>query len=315
MHLVATLGPASGSVKVAGALVRAGATQARLNASHLDAADFRSLAQVAWRAGFDSGVVDLQGGKTRIQHLDEPLELRPDQARWLAPPGCREGIGVDRRDFLGALKPGDRLRVDDGRFTLQVVEIRGEAVRVVPSAKARLKSRKGLALVGREAELPDTFLQRDVDLLQEALKMGITEVAISYATPGLCAQVRDLAGEDITVVAKVERPSAVHGLAALEEHADTLWLCRGDLGAEAGLVALPALQQRTLQTASLPLLVAGQVLHHMTLSPRPTRAEVCHVADLVRAGAAGFVLSDETAVGPYGPHAVEWLARLGEAYS
>ena len=59
--------------------------------------------------------------------------------------------------------------------------------------------------------------------------------------------------------------------------------------------------------------MAGQVLHHLTVSPRPTRSEACHVAELVWRGIDGFVLSDETATGPHGPEAVRWLRRLAEA--
>ena len=80
----------------------------------------------------------------------------------------------------------------------------------------------------------------------------------------------------------------------------------GDLGAEVGLARLPALQRRLLDATlgRTTVFVAGQVLHHMTVSPRPTRSEVCHVGDLVERGVAGFVLSDETATGPHGPEAV-----------
>jgi pyruvate kinase len=37
----------------------------------------------------------------------------------------------------------------------------------------------------------------------------------------------------------------------------------------------------------------------MTASPIPTRSEVCHLFDLLRAGYAGVVLSDETAIGQH----------------
>jgi pyruvate kinase len=45
--------------------------------------------------------------------------------------------------------------------------------------------------------------------------------------------------------------------------------------------------------------MAGQVLEHMTASPTPTRSEACYLYDTLRAGYAGLVLSDETAVGRY----------------
>ncbi len=110
------------------------------------------------------------------------------------------------------------------------------------------------------------------------------------------------------LIAKIEDRIGVENLEEIIEGsaADEIWLCRGDLGADAGDVELPALQRRVLQAAlgRLPVLVAGQVFHHLTVAPSPTRSEVCHVADLVEQGVNGFVLSDETAVGPYGLQAV-----------
>ena len=50
----------------------------------------------------------------------------------------------------------------------------------------------------------------------------------------------------------------------------------------------------------------------MTVSPRPTRSEVCHVGDLVERGVAGFVLSDETATGAHGPEAVRVLRQIAD---
>ena len=47
----------------------------------------------------------------------------------------------------------------------------------------------------------------------------------------------------------------------------------------------------------VPVLMAGQVLEHLTRHPEPTRSEVCHLFDLVARGFAGIVLSDETAIG------------------
>ena len=46
-----------------------------------------------------------------------------------------------------------------------------------------------------------------------------------------------------------------------------------------------------------PVLMAGQVLEHMTAASAPTRAEVCALHDALALGYAGFVLSDETAIG------------------
>ena len=64
----------------------------------------------------------------------------------------------------------------------------------------------------------------------------------------------------------------------------------------------------------VPVLMAGQVLEHLTGHPEPTRSEVCHLFDLVARGYAGIVLSDETAVGRDPVHAVSTAAGLLAAF-
>ena len=80
------------------------------------------------------------------------------------------------------------------------------------------------------------------------------------------------------------------------------WLCRGDLGAELGIRSMAETVHRFsdgIGDRPVPVLMAGQVLEHMTEHPAPTRSEVCYLSDTLRAGYHGFVLSDEVAIGRY----------------
>jgi pyruvate kinase len=52
-----------------------------------------------------------------------------------------------------------------------------------------------------------------------------------------------------------------------------------------------------LAQVPVSVLLAGQILEHMTENPVPTRSEVCQLYDALRRGYQGFVLSDETAIG------------------
>ncbi len=324
--IVATLGPACRDVQSLAALRRAGAQQLRINASHLRPAELEPLLTLATTAGFPlaSVLLDLQGGKTRLGWFPAPRALKRGERLRLLPalehsehrPG---DLPVDRPALLRALRPGCELHVDDGRFGLVVAQVAATGATVRARGDMLLQPRKGIACRDTDQKPDARLLPHDRDLLEQALGLGLRSFALSYTcSPAQLQAVRALAAPHrIQLAAKLEQPAAVRTHSALSGHADALWLCRGDLGAEVGLERLPALQHELLERlepADPPLLIAGQVLHHLTRSPRPTRSEVCHAADLRRAGAAGFVLSDETAIGPHGPEAVAWLKRLAESY-
>jgi pyruvate kinase len=224
---------------------------------------------------------------------------------------------VDRPEFLEALAPGDTVRIDDGRLALRITETTGGVARARALGTGRVSDRKGVALVGREVELPPRLLEADRALIQVALELEVGTLAVSYAAvPGILQATREAASGRATgepaLVAKLEQPEALDRVEDILTSSDAVWLCRGDLGAEVGLAKLPELQRRFLDATlgRTTVLVAGQVLHHMTVSPRPTRSEACHVGDLVARGVAGLVLSDETATGEHGPEAVRFLRQI-----
>ncbi len=328
--VIVTLGPSSADPGAVATLREAGADGVRLNGSHLDMEGLRRFVTTAAEGGFENAriTLDLQGGKTRIDGLGPPAEVTEGREVLLASAARTGGRGhglvlpVDRPEFVETLAPGDTVRIDDGRVALQIVEVTDAGARARALGAGRVSDRKGLALVGREVALPPRLLDADRGLVETALELGVGTLAVSYAAvPGILQATREaaLAGALGTpvLVAKLEQPEALDRIEDILARSDALWLCRGDLGAEVGLARLPALQRRLLDATldRTTVLVAGQVLHHMTVSPRPTRSEACHIGDLVARGVAGFVLSDETATGPHGPEAVRALRRIADGSS
>jgi pyruvate kinase len=230
-------------------------------------------------------------------------------------------LPVDRPSLLRALAPGDHLRVDDGRLEFTVLATHGQRVAVECGSDGALGPRMGLTRLGGSIDPEVHLLANDRALLDRALGRGVQTLAVSCAAdPELVRLVRRHARRaapnlPVRVCAKIEQAAAIERWATLAAEADALWFCRGDLGAEIGPEHVPTAQRRLLAEAlpDTPLLVAGQVLQHLTAAPHPTRSEICHAADLVVAGVAGFVLSDETALGPHGPEAVLWLRRIEAA--
>ena len=306
-QLVATLGPAS--MPLVERLAEAGATAFRLNASHLGLAQLSgALAQVRDACPDAPVVVDLQGAKMRVD-LREPRKVTAGQVIRLCM--ATDGdVRVPHAELFAQARVGDRLSVDDGRVRFDVVHAAPGELEARALNDGLLLPRKGLTLEQHPIHLVG-LTARDAGASAVARRHGASALAFSFMLDGTeGAWLRD-AAPGCRVVGKVERREALEHLDEIADRVDALWMCRGDLGAQLRPAAL-ARSVAALDPARfrVPVLMAGQVLEHLTEHPEPTRSEVCHLFDLAARGFAGIVLSDETAIGHDPVHAVATAAAL-----
>jgi pyruvate kinase len=307
LQLVATIGPASAGVVAD--LAAAGATAFRLNASHLDI-DQLSAALSAIRHSCPGApvVVDLQGAKMRIA-LPRPRDVATGETIRLSPGGDAD-IRVPHAELFAQAKAGDTLSVDDGRVRLEVVCAGPAVIEARALEGGRLLPNKGLNVDHHPVRL-DGLTERDLAVCRIADRYSADGLAFSFMIDGTEAGWLRAVSPRSRVIGKVERCEAVSRIDEIARRVDAVWICRGDLGAQLGPAALArfvaALEPSRLP---VPVLMAGQVLEHLTCHPEPTRSEVCHLYDLVARGYAGVVLSDETAIGADPVHAVSTASRL-----
>jgi pyruvate kinase len=309
-ELIATLGPTSQDETTWQGMVTCGVSALRLNTSHL------SLEQVvAWLERLEIFfekpairlpiVLDLQGSKWRLGQFS-PFELRPDQVVELvyADAAHRPDIlPVPHRDFFQAapLSSGE-IALNDAKILLALESASEETMRARVRRGGMIAPNKGITFTA-SAYRREALSEKDQVILNQTQSGENIRYAISYLRDGLeMAHYREVFGPQPYLIAKLERRPALEDALEIARHCEQMWLCRGDLGAELGLAAMAAavhdFSQR-IDEFSIPVVMAGQVLEHMTTQPTPTRSEVCYLYDALRSGYAGFVLSDETAVGKY----------------
>jgi len=129
----------------------------------------------------------------------------------------------------------------------------------------------------------------------------------------LRALLHSLGGDEINVIAKLEKAQAIDSLEEIFEVSDGVMVARGDLGVELPPEAVPIVQKRILARASRWgkfAITATQMLESMTVSSRPTRAEASDVANAIFDGSDAVMLSAETASGQYPLEAVQMMARI-----
>lgn len=305
--MVATIGPAS--IGLAETLAEAGATAFRLNASHLDAASLETaLARVRRLCPGAPIVVDLQGAKMRLE-LREPYEVREGQAVRFAL-GEAGDVSIPHPEFFSQATVGETLSVDDGRVRFEVVRVWLDALEGRALNAGCLLPRRGVNVEQHPVRL-DRIIARDDAACRVARQHAVPALAFSFMADGSEGAWLREAVPGCAVIGKIERREATTCLDRIAAAVDAIWICRGDLGAQLGLPALARFVGAFDPTrCPVPVLMAGQVLEHMTSHENATRSEVCHLHDLVTRGYAGIVLSDETAIGCDPVHAVSTAAGL-----
>ncbi len=322
--IVATLGPASSDQSAIASLFQAGADVFRINMSHTSHERMRELVAAIRAVESEHGrpigiLVDLQGPKLRVGSFTaNPAALTKGAIFTLdadPSPGDASRVHLPHPEIFAAIEPGHTLLLDDGKVRLVATEVSGDRILTRVEVGGKLSDRKGVSLP--DSMVPFSALaEKDRSDLEAALDAGIDWVALSFIQrPEDIAEAKKITRGRAAVMAKIEKPQAVHRLGEIIEIADSLMVARGDLGVEMPLEKVPGVQKqmtRSARHAGKPVVVATQMLESMITSPVPTRAEVSDVSTAIFEGADAIMLSAESAAGQYPVEAVATMNRIAE---
>jgi pyruvate kinase len=324
--IVATIGPASSTTEIIGALIEAGMDGARLNMSHGTRDDHSLLARRIRETQESIGrpvalIADLQGPKLRIGDLDAAVELERGASVVIAgEEAARDGDLPVSPSVLGSvLQPGNDVLIDDGHVRLRVEAVERSRARCEVVVGGVVGSHKGVNLPGVPLPIP-SLTRKDLDDLDVALELGVDFVALSFVRSASDVKALrtliEAAGSRAFVIAKIEKAEAVAALDEILFEAHGVMVARGDLGVEIGVAEVPLLQKRIISKAlerGKPVITATQMLESMLHLPEPTRAEASDVANAILDGTSAVMLSGETAVGDYPVEAVQYMDRVALA--
>jgi pyruvate kinase len=323
--IVATIGPASRDPKIVRRLV-GHVDVFRINFSHGDKAshleEIRTIRGVARKAGRTVAILqDLPGPKIRVGKISGgSVDLSRGAQLRLVPrevEGDSAAVSVNYPELLRAVKPGNLLHLADGVIRLRVDENTQDGVTCTVLAGGVLSSGKGVNAPGVKMKI-EYPTKSDVGHLKFGLEHGVDFIAASFVrTPSDIRAVKKLVPPDgPMLIAKIEKQEAVRNFAAILEEADGVMVARGDLGIEAPIETVPAIQKRIIakcNRAGKPVIVATQMLVSMVNFPVPSRAEVTDVSTAILDGTDAVMLSDETTVGKYPVESVLMLDRIARS--
>jgi len=329
--IVATVGPASQTEEILEKLIQAGMNVARMNFSHgthdQHAERIALIRKVSEKFGTPIGILqDLQGPKIRVGALDDPIQLSEGEIVVLyvtgtTPPEieCKK-IPVDFRQLFDSVRTSDRLLLDDGRLTLEVISVKDRnALTAKVVVGGMLTSHKGINLPGVRLRIAG-FTEKDEADLAFGITQGVDAVAISFVRTADDLKKARYAMERFSngkrlplLIAKLEKPEALDNLEAILENVDGVMVARGDLGVELPPERVPVLQKHIIRTANARgklVITATQMLESMIMNPLPTRAEASDVANAIFDGTDAVMLSAESAAGKYPVESVLMMDRI-----
>ncbi len=321
------MGPAVEAADKVDELIAAGMNMARLNLSHGGYEEHQIRLDRVRASAAKSGkavaiLVDLQGPKIRLARFKAgPHELMRGDIFTITideVEGTKEICGTTYKGLPGDCRPGDRILIDDGKVSVEVVEVNGNNVVTKVTQPGFVSNNKGINLPGVAVSVP-AMSEKDIEDLRWGLRAGADFIALSFVRSAKDIDdvhaIMDEVGIRRPVIAKIEKPQAVDNLVEIVAAFDGIMVARGDLGVEMPIEEVPLVQKLCItlcREAAKPVIVATQMLDSMITSSSPTRAEATDCANAVLDGADALMLSGETSVGAFAIEAVTTMSRIIE---
>ena len=323
--ILATLGPSSNTIKKIIQLTNAGSNAFRLNCSHLSEKDLEEYIKKIRRAEEiikkPIGIlVDLQGPKIRIGNVSRKENILKkddifilDNSKEL---GNNKRVYLPNKKIFRSVKKGHLILIDDGNIHLRITSVKSNVIRTKVLQGGILKSNKGLNLPHSNVKT-SALSTLDKKFLKIAESLDVDWIALSFVQkPSDIKELKRLSNNKISIMAKIEKPSALQYINQICEIADGIMIARGDLGIELPIETVPGWQKKIIRISRIkgkPVVVSTQMLESMTSSLTPTRAEVSDEANAVFEGADAIMLSAESASGNYPIETVKMMHKI--AYS
>lgn len=324
--VVATLGPATSTKEVLKDLIEAGVDVCRVNFSHGSYEDHAKVIKYIREINEENGyftaiLADLQGPKLRIGEVENNgVELITGSKIVITTEKCvgsSERVYITYPQFPRDVNAGETVLIDDGKLLLTVESTNGvdEVVATIAHGGI-LSSKKGVNLPNTKVSLP-CLTEKDLKDLNFALEQNIEWIGLSFVRKA--SDILELKkiiadqGKSAKVVAKIEKPEAILEIDGIIANTDALMVARGDLGVEIPMEKVPLTQKMLVKKcleASIPIIIATQMMESMITNYNATRAEVNDVANSVMDGADAVMLSGETSVGKFPVRVIQAVQKI-----
>jgi len=332
-NIICTIGPKSWDPEVLVKLIDAGFNIMRCNMSHGDheeqsmkmdnlkkAYEMRPDLEGKVQVLMDTRGPEIRTGKFAVYNSKKELKagqdfrLVCDDYETL---GDETKVAITYSKLPGAVKPGQRILIQDGTVILDVVEAGEGYVDCKVVNDCKLGEKKNCNVPGVKVDIPVVDEREIFDIEKWAVPNDANYIALSFVqSPEDVIECRKhCAGKPIKIISKIENVEGLKNFDAILEESDGIMVARGDLGMEIPMEKIFMAQKMMLQktrAAGKFAVCATEMLASMEDKPFPTRAEACDVANAVLDGADAVMLSSESAMGDFPVETVDTMRRICE---
>ncbi len=324
--IVCTLGPACSSEETVTEMCKAGMNVARLNFSHNTHEDHAKrialVKKVRTKLGLPIAIMlDTKGPEYRIKTFENGKIFlnEGDEFTFTADEisGNENRVSVNYKDLAKELMVGDRILLNNGLLTFEVLSTTETDVKCKVLVGGELSDRKSMSFPNKVLKQVYLSEQDKLDLLF-GIQNDVDFIACSFVS---CKQdlidvkefLKENGAGEIGIIAKIENRAGVDNIEEICTECDGIMVARGDMGVEIPFEELPSIQKKLITKCRLlgkRVITATEMLESMIYNARPTRAEISDVANAVYDGTSAIMLSGETAAGKYPVLAVKTMAQI-----
>jgi pyruvate kinase len=322
--IVATIGPASDEPAKLEELMLSGVNVARLNTKHSTAEWHAERIDRIRAASKKVGkpvaiLLDLQGPEIRVDLKNKEAFDVKERGEVFFVSAFKEGMKNQIKipqNVVESLNVGNIVSLEDGTCEFEVVKKQADMLTAEALTACVCKDRKTMNTPGIVIDMP-SLIDSDIEKIDMIQDHPVDFVALSFVRNKTDIDIlkAELAKRKVVanIVAKIENQAAIENLEEIIVNSDAVMVARGDLGVETPMEELAFQQKEIIKRCRVmgkPVITATQMLKSMVENPRPTRAEVCDVANAVFDGTDAVMLSEESAMGKYPIETVRIMRKI-----
>ena len=262
-------------------------------------------------------IADLQGVKLRVGKIKNESQKIKFNQKYIF--DCKNLLGNFNRitfpypKIIQSLKRGNKILIDDGKFSFVVIKKIGKSViTVCKSQNCYMRSNKSVHIKNLDFTFNNLTFKDKKDI-KTAIKLGCNWIALSYIqNEKIIYEARKLIKKDMGIISKIENKHALKNITKIIKATDSIMIARGDLAIDIGHSEVPKVQLSLIKKCSQfskSVIVATQMLESMIENNTATRAEINDIATAIFQGADTVMLSAEAAIGNFPIQAVSTMSK------